>query len=88
MKRALICGLLLLVFPGCIVVLEGGGKAGVGYDHTGEVYVYHEATPDLVDARSRSEVDLTPLTKLLGALGWLEPTDKQPTEPSTGPEPE
>lgn len=55
----------LALSVGCITTLDGEGKMGVGYSSTTEAYAFHRTKAPHPDARSRSEIDVTPIVDLI-----------------------
>ncbi len=73
-----------LLVSGCVVMLDGAGKAGIGYRSETTLFGFHEVDGDKEGKESKSELDVDPVLKSL--IGGTPPVsdDRGSDEESVG----
>ena len=73
---------LALFGLGCVVMLDGAGKAGVGYRSETTLFGFHEVDGDKEGRKSKSELDVDPVLKSLIGGAPSVPEDSESDEVS------
>jgi len=83
MRRMVIAalGIVALGMPGCIVLLEGGGEAGIGMRNDNIIYGYHKVDGDKEGKQAKIQLDLEDLASFIIDMGKDEPAVDPPPTP-------